>query len=220
MKRSILVPLLALLTACEPAPAPPLPAPSPTPSPSPSAAPEPLPDIVRVRIETSEGAIVVALDAKRAPITAANFARYAEEKRFDGTNFYRASPTKSAGGVALPGRGFVQGGIRRDARRALPPIAHEPASETGITHQAGTISMARAAPVGAMGDFFITTSAMPSMDGSGADGGFAAFGQVVQGMDVVKRILAAKTTPGTGRGAMRGQMLAEPVRIETVRQVE
>ncbi|HEX8571792.1 MAG TPA: peptidylprolyl isomerase [Allosphingosinicella sp.] len=173
---------------------------------------EPLPDIVRVRLETDMGAIVVALDAKRAPLTAANFVRYAEDGKFDGTTFYRAArtPGSPAGEGA---RGFIQGGIRRDYRRMHPPVAHEPTSETGLRHEAGTISMARTDPGNAMGEFFITANRMPAMDARGGEPGYAAFGRVVEGMDVVRRILAAPTAADAGRGAMRGQMLEAPVRI-------
>ena len=73
---------------------------------------------------------------------------------------------------------------------------------------------------GAMGEFFITTSAMPSMDASGDDEGYAAFGKVVEGMDVVRRILASPTVKDAGRGAMRGQMLEKPVPIVSARRVE
>jgi len=184
-------------------------------APAPEPAPEPLPDIVRVRIETGAGPILVALDAKRAPITAANFVRYAEEKRLDGTSFYRAAQTKGA----AADHGFIQGGIRRNPRRMLPPIAHEPTSKTGILHEAGTISMARG-ETGAMGEFFITASEQRSMDAAAGKPGYAAFGRVVDGMDTVRRILAAPTVPGAGRGAMKGQMLAEPVPIVSVRRVE
>jgi peptidyl-prolyl cis-trans isomerase A (cyclophilin A) len=177
--------------------------------------PEPLPDAVRVRLETEAGPIVVALDAKRAPVTAANFVRYAEEGRFDGTTFYRAAPTKGA----APGRGFIQGGIRRDYKRMLPPIPHEPTSVTGLKHEAGTISMAKT-DTGAMGEFFITTAAMPSMDAKGEDEGYAAFGRVVEGLDVVRKILAAPTVANAGRGAMRGQMLEKPVRIVSARRID
>lgn len=178
-------------------------------------APEPLPDVVRVRIETEAGAIVVAIDAKKAPITAANFVRYVDDGRFDGTTFYRAAPT-----VGAPERGLIQGGIRRNYRRMFPPIAHEPTSQTGLKHQAGTISMAHSRPGLAMGDFFITTAAMPAMDATGDDPGYAAFGRVVEGMDVVRRILAAPIVPNAGSGAMRGQMIVEPVRIVSARRVD
>jgi peptidyl-prolyl cis-trans isomerase A (cyclophilin A) len=177
---------------------------------------EPLPDVVRVRIETEAGAIVLALDARRAPVTTANFVRYVDERRFDGTTFYRASKTPGAAG-----RGFIQGGIRRDVRRMRPAILHEPTSETGITHGEGTISMARAEMgAGAIGDFFITASAMPSLDARPGAPGYAAFGRVTGGMDTVKRILAAPTIENAGRGAMRGQMLEAPVRIVAARRVE
>lgn len=174
----------------------------------------PLPDIVRIRLDTEAGPILLALDHKRAPVTAANFVRYVEAKRFDGTFFYRAARTKGAAG-----RGFVQGGIRHSARRSFPPIAHEPTGETGLKHVDGTVSMARAAPAGAMGDFFIVVGgAMPAMDSKPGAPGFAAFGRVEEGMDTVRALLAAPTVPNAGRGPMRGQMIEKPVRIVAARR--
>ncbi|WP_129791982.1 peptidylprolyl isomerase [Sphingosinicella sp. CPCC 101087] len=179
----------------------------------------PTADKVRVRLETEAGAIDLELDAKRAPITTANFLAYVDKGRFDGTRFYRASRTRGA-----EERGFIQGGIQRNYRLMLPAIAHEPTSQTGIRHEAGTISMARTAPGTAMGEFFITASEMPSMDaGAGREGddlGFAAFGRVVGGLDVVRRILASDTVEEAGRGAMRGQMLANPVEIVRARRLD
>jgi peptidyl-prolyl cis-trans isomerase A (cyclophilin A) len=162
----------------------------------------------RVSLVTSMGSIILELDGKRAPITTANFLRYVDEKRFDGTSFYRAARTKGA-----PKRGFIQGGIRHSYTRMLLPIAHEPTSKTGLRHVDGTISMARAKPGTAMGDFFITVGPSPSMDAKAGDPGFAAFGRVLKGMDVVQRILAAPTVPNAGRGAMKGQMITQPVKI-------
>jgi peptidyl-prolyl cis-trans isomerase A (cyclophilin A) len=185
-------------------------------APSAPARPAPLPDTVRVRLETDAGPIALVLDGKRAPVTTANFLAYVDEGRFDGTSFYRAAPTKGA-----PGRGFIQGGIRRNYRLMLPPIAHEPTSKTGLRHEAGTISMARSETgAGTMGDFFILTAAMPPMDAQSGKPGYAAFGRVEEGMDVVRRILARPTVPEAGRGTMRGQMLAEPVRIVSARRVD
>lgn len=180
----------------------------------------PLPDRVRVRLTTGEGEIILELDGRSAPVTTANFLDYVDRQRFDGTFIYRAARSRGAAG-----RGFIQGGIRRDYRRMLDPIRHEPTGETGLRHVSGTISMARTTPGSAMGDFFIVVGDMPSMDqgGRGEAGdnqGYAAFGRVVAGMDVVRRILAAPTVPNAGRGAMRGQMLAEPVRIVAVRRAE
>ncbi|MFL6845597.1 MAG: peptidylprolyl isomerase [Allosphingosinicella sp.] len=182
----------------------------------PAAATAPLPDTVRVRLDTEAGPIVLALDVKHAPITATNFVRYVEQHRFDGTFFYRAARTKGANG-----RGFVQGGIRHSARKALPPIAHEPTGKTGLHHVDGAVSMARAEPVGAMGDFFIIVGgAMPDMDAHGSEPGFAVFGRVVEGMDVVRKILAEPTVANAGRGPMKGQMLEKPVRIVSAARVD
>lgn len=176
----------------------------------------PVPDTVRVRLETDAGNIVLELNGRRAPITTANFLAYVDQHRFDGITFYRASRTPRR-----TGHGFIQGGIRRNAMLGLPPIEHEPTSRTGLRHGDGAISMARLAPGSAMGDFFIVSGAMPSMDAghrrpsSGNDDteGYAAFGRVVEGMDVVRRILAGPTVANAGAGAMRGQMLERPVRI-------
>ena len=179
-------------------------------------APPPLADKVRVRLETEFGPILLELDGRHAPITTANFLAYVDRQRFDGITFYRAARTRGA-----EGRGFIQGGIRRDYQRTLGPIAHEPTSATGLRHVDGAISMARAeGGAGAMGEFFITVGAMPSMDADADDEGFAAFGRVVEGMDVVRRILAAETVPNAGRGAMRGQMITTPVRIVSARRAE
>ena len=183
---------------------------------APGSEPEraPLGDVVRIRLETEAGSILLALDHKKAPVTTANFVRYVDEKRFDGTFFYRAARTKGAAG-----RGFVQGGIRHSARRAFPPIVHEPTSRTGLRHVDGIVSMARAAPAGAMGDFFIIVGgAMPAMDSKPGEPGFAAFGRVEEGMDNVRALLAAPTVAYAGRGPMRGQMIEKPVRIVRARR--
>lgn len=194
----ILAPFALLTLLISPAPA--LPAP---------------PATARVRLQTSEGPILIDLDLKRAPITAGNFLRYVDQKRFDGTVFYRAARTRN-----LKTRGFVQGGIRHSIRRSLPPIAHEPTSRTGIKHLDGTISMARGEPGSAMGDFFITVGPAPAMDAHPGNPGYAAFGHVVGGMDVVRHILAGKTYPDRGSGGMKGQMLVKPVQIVTARRVK
>ncbi len=168
---------------------------------------KPTPGYVRVRMETSLGSFILSVDTKRAPKTSANFLAYVDDGRFDGTTFYRAARRKSA-----PAFGLIQGGIDMDARRSIPPVAHEPTSLTGIRHLDATLSMARPnRPDSAMGNFFITVGATPTMDARGSYIGYAAFGHVVAGMDVVKRILALPT--GGGTGAMRGQMILKPVRI-------
>ena len=167
-----------------------------------------------LRIDTGVGPIVVRVDHKRAPITAGNFLRYAEEKRFDNTFFYRAARNKRN-----PKVGLVQGGINHRVRRARLPIAHEPTSRTGLRHLDGTISMARNAPGSAMGDFFFTVGPAPYLDARPGSVGYAAFGQVVSGMDLIRRMLAAPTYPGGRSENTKGQTMVKPVRILTIRPV-
>ena len=158
-------------------------------------------DLVRVALDTDAGRIVIALDRGRAPITTANFLRYVESGRLKGEGFYRAMTYPQGGGL-------IQGGIRSDSRKLYPAIDHEPVAKTGISHVAGTVSMANGGPGTAQADFFILASDSPAFDDS-----FAAFGRVVEGMDVVKAILAAPVSPTKGEGVMRGQMLDPLVKI-------
>ncbi|HEX4738161.1 MAG TPA: peptidylprolyl isomerase [Allosphingosinicella sp.] len=171
--------------------------------------PKHLPDIVRVRMETSAGTIVLALDHKHAPVTTTNFVRYVDDHRFDGTSFYRVARNTWA-----PDQGFIQGGIAHNIRLMLPPIKLEPTTQTGLKHVDGTISMAHATPDTAMGDFTIDVGVQPGLDAhpgnKDEDKGFAAFGQVVEGMDVVRRILAAPTVPYKGKPS---ENVAAPVKI-------
>ena len=119
----------------------------------------PLGDLVRVRLETDAGPILLELDHRHAPITTENFIRYVDNRRFDGTVFYRTSHTPRDAQ-----HGFIQGGIRHNYRLLYPPIPLEPTSRTGLLHRDGTISMARTTPDSAMGDFVISIGAQPGMD--------------------------------------------------------
>lgn len=171
---------------------------------------------VRVALDTAAGRIIVAVHTDKARVTAANFLKYVDQKRFDGTTFYR--------GVGAADYGFVQGGAQNDPKRILSPIAHEPTSQTGLTHDDGALSMARYAPGSATGDFFIVLGQMSGMDAqpqqaSGDNQGFAVFAHVVEGMDVVRAILAAPKSPVAGEGVMKGQMLASPTTILSARRV-
>lgn len=176
--------------------------------PAPAAAP------VRVVLTTSAGAITLELDPARAPVTTANFLRYVDQRKWDGVDFYRAMRMGENSGL-------VQGGIR-DSSRLNPPIAHEPTSQTGLAHVDGAISMARVAPGTARADFFITIGAVPGFDAGPQSGGdqlgFAVFGRVVEGMDVIRRIWTSPTSPTEGEGVMRGQMLQPRIRIVTARR--
>lgn len=177
------------------------------------AVPGPAP--VRVSLQTSAGPILLELDAEHAPLTTANFLRYVDQKRYDGSIIYRA--------MKMTGAGLIQGGIR-DPRKWLPPVAHEPTTQTGLKHVEGVISMARGAPGTATTDFFIMTGPMPSLDARpdqpGDNLGFAAFGRVVEGMETVRRILDSPVSPTLGQGSMKGQMLEPTIQIVTARRVK
>jgi peptidyl-prolyl cis-trans isomerase A (cyclophilin A) len=170
---------------------------------------------VRIALETGLGRIVIETDP-RAPITSTNFVRYAEERRFDDSAFYRSL-------TVAPGHGLVQGGTGGLPNRTRPPIAHEPTSLTGLTHTTGAVSMAAGGPGQATGDFFIIIGDLTSLDAgktSPEDQGFAVFGRVVEGMDVVHAILDAPRSPTEGEPGMVGQMLAPRVPIVSARRVE
>jgi peptidyl-prolyl cis-trans isomerase A (cyclophilin A) len=166
-------------------------------------------DLVRVTLDTSAGRIVIALDRGHAPLTTANFLRYVDGGKLNGETIYRAMPYDEKGGL-------VQGGITSDAAKLGKPVKHEPTTLTGLRHVAGTISMANLGPGTAQADFFILTTDIPALDANGSDQGFAAFGRVIEGMDVVKAIQAMAISPTKGDGALKGQMLETPVKIVKV----
>jgi peptidyl-prolyl cis-trans isomerase A (cyclophilin A) len=183
--------------------------------------PAPLGDVVRVEMVTALGKIVIDLDHKRAPVTVKNFVRYVDTRRFDGMSFYRAMHLN----WGTQPNGIAQTGLRGNPLKVFPPIAHEPTSQTGILHKAGTLSMARLAPGTAAADFSILLSdlegfdADPRSDNPELRSGYAAFGQVVSGMDVVRKIYDAPRSPTLGEGFMKGQMLAPEIKVLTVRRV-
>lgn len=187
----------------------------------PAIPPAPLGDLVRVALVTELGTIELELDNKHAPITTQNFVRYVDLKRFDGIAFYRA--------MRLPWgeqpNGLIQGGLQGNPLKVFKPIAHEPTSVTGISHKAGTISMARHAPGTATADWSILLSDLPSLDADPkasepeAQAGFAAFGRVTAGMDVVRKIWDAPLSPTKGEGPLKGQMLEPPIRILSARRL-
>lgn len=165
----------------------------------------PVDDLVPVALDTAMGRIVIALDRGRAPKTVANFLAYVDGKKFDGETFYRA--------MKFGDGGFIQGGITSNAAKLAKPVAHESTAATGLKHVAGTISMAATGPGSAQSDFFILTTDIPAFDADASGQGFAAFGRVVAGMEVIKAILAAPVSLTKGLGAMKGQMLEPGVKI-------
>ena len=164
---------------------------------------------VRVLVQTELGDIVIEVDQAKAPATAANFLRYVDAGHYDGGTWHRTvkldnqpeSPVKIE---------VIQAGVNPDkAKSGFPAIAIERTNTTGILHKDGVISMARGAPDSATSGWFICINDQPSLDFGGArnpDGqGFAAFGRVVSGMDVVRKIQAApsSTTRVTNAEAQR-----------------
>ena len=170
---------------------------------------------VRVRVQTELGDIVLEIDTARAPSTAANFLRYLKAGHYDGGTFHRTvkmdnqpdSPVKIE---------VIQAGVNPDrAKDGFPPIPIERTSATGLRHTDGAISMARGQPDSATSGWFICINDQPSLDfggGRNPDGqGFAAFGRVVQGMDVVRAIQRAPNT--------NAQVLTPPIRILKAAQI-
>ena len=174
---------------------------------------------VLVRIETSFGQIDLAIDTKRAPVTAANFLKYVDAGLYDSGRFHRATrpdnyqPTPPN----RPPMELIQGGINTDRREeGFPPIPLERTSVTGLKHVVGIVSMARGAEADtARSDFFILLDEQPSLDFGGKrfdDGqGAAAFGRVVSGLDVVRKIQ---------QQPVQGQNLTPPVAIQKIARVK
>ena len=183
--------------------------------------PPPLGDTVLVEMITAQGTIVLQLDHKRAPITVENFMRYVDSGRYNAMTFYRAMHLN----WGTQPNGLLQGGLNPFPAKLMKPIAHEPTSVTGLTHTAGTLSMARNAPGTAMADFSILLSDLTSFDANPAApdpegrAGYAAFGHVVSGMEVVRQIYDAPRSATKGAGLMTGQMLDPPVKVLRVRRV-
>lgn len=210
------MPLAAL--AQDNAAPPPAATPAPTTPAAPAEAPKPAFKTVPIVLTTSMGKIVIALEVERAPLTAANFLRYVDQKRLDGTTFYR--------GFTFPERpdiGMIQGGTQNDPKRILKPVPHEPTTKTGLTHDDGAISLARGALNSGTADFFIIIGEMKGLDAQpdqpGDNQGFAVFGHVTEGMDLVKQIAVAPRSATKGVGAMKGQMIEAPIKIVTARRV-
>lgn len=175
-----------------------------------------------VVLVTEKGEIEIELYPEEAPVTVANFLRYVDEGIFEprdgkgGATFYRVVRSDNQLGHPVPIE-VVQGGLSIDELdpRRLPPIRHESTEKTGLKHLDGTFSMARMAPGTASSEFFICVGDQPELDFGGrrnSDGqGFAAFGRVVRGMDVVRAI---QKLPDHEQG------LIDPVAILEVKRVE
>lgn len=165
-------------------------------------------ETIRVLLTTERGEIELALEAERAPVTTANFLRYVDRGFYAGGVFHRTVKPDNQGGSPIKIE-VIQGGI--DPAREKedgPAITLERTRDTGLRHVAGAISMARLGPDTATSDFFICVGDQPELDFGGRrnpDGqGFAAFGCVVRGLEVVRAIQQAPA---------EGQKLSPPVKI-------
>jgi peptidyl-prolyl cis-trans isomerase A (cyclophilin A) len=172
---------------------------------------------VLVRVATTLGDIVIAIDTGRAPITAANFLKYVDGGFYTSGRFHRATREDNYK-VALPNRPMmeiIQGGINPNLKaNGFAPIPLERTSATGLQHVAGAVSMARGAADSATSDFFILLNDQPSLDFGGKRfddaQGAAAFGRVVAGLEIVRKIQQQPTT---------GQNLEPPITILSATRV-
>lgn len=182
--------------------------------PAPEGGPAQPPAPVRVAIITDAGTMTAELDPARAPATVANFLRYVDAGAYDGGSFFRTvrADNQGADEVLIS---VVQAAAASGRNQEFPPIALETTAQTGLRHLDGTLSMARAEPHTATAPFFIGLGDQPALDYGGArnpDGqGFAAFGRVVEGLDVVRRIHAAPAD---------GQLLTPAVAIIRIERVD
>lgn len=170
-----------------------------------------------VVLKTDLGDITIALETQRAPVTTANFLQYVDGKRFDGTSIYRAVKIGDEGKF-----GLVQGGLSGSTQQQLPPVAHEAPSVTGLRSVDGAVSMARNEPGSARSEFFFIVGDLPSLDGAAGtdDEGYAVFGRVVSGMDLVRTILLLPRKEDAEVAVMKGQMLLQPVKIISARRAD
>jgi len=179
---------------------------------SPGAAPA---QAVRSRVDTEAGSFVVEVDPEVAPVTVANYLAHVDRKLLDGGAVYRIVTLANQAPETRHKIEVLQWGMNRPDGQAppLPPIVHETTRQSGLRHLDGTVSMARAQPGSATAEYFVCVGDQPELDfggGRNPDGlGFAAFGRVVAGMDVIRALHAR---------AEADQYLAQPVRVRSVRR--
>jgi len=177
---------------------------------------------VRIVMSTSEGNIEIDLYTEAAPITAGNFLKLADNGDLDDGSFYRVVSYENDRGTTKIE--VIQGGRGNGVEGEIEAIDHETTEMTGILHTDGVISMARDSVGTATSEFFICIGDQPGLDYGqtrNADGqGFAAFGKVVGGMDVVRRIQGLPADAESYSEYTKGQILAEPVVIRSVRRAD
>lgn len=174
---------------------------------------------VQLTMQTSMGAVELALYPEKAPLTVANFLKLVDGEHLDGATFYRTVSPENDNGA--PPIAVIQGGIG-DAVSPFPPIAHESTEQTGLPHLDGSLSMARGEVGTASTEFFICIGDQPALDFGATrnpDGqGFAVFGRVVAGMDVVHAIHQAPADAPAEFEYFQNQLFNEPIVIESIRR--
>lgn len=172
----------------------------------------------KVLIETDKGEIMIRLAPEKAPVSCENFMQYVDQKKYDGATFYRVVRLDNQPNNKVRIE-VIQGGVKDDTTKNYQPVIHENTKITGLKHLDGTLSMARMGTGTASSEFFICINDQPELDFGGKrnpDGqGFAAFGQVMSGMEVVRKIQGAQT----GQGA-DSQLLNPPVKIIRVKRLK
>jgi len=173
------------------------------------------PASARVLVETELGAIEIAVDTAAAPVTAANFLRYVDAGHYDGGMFHRTVKMDNQPDNAVKIE-VIQAGVNpAKAKEGFGPIPLERTSKTGLRHTDGTVSMARSQADTATSGWFVCINDQPSLDFGGQRNadlqGFAAFGRVVRGMDVVRRIQMAPNN--------QAQQLTPPIKILTIGRI-
>ena len=173
-----------------------------------------VPGTVNARILTSAGPIEIELYAQQAPLTVANFLRYMQDSAFDGGDFYRV--VRADNDQGSPQIAVIQGRAN-PSHQDFTPLPLETTALTELQHLHGTLSMAMGEPDSATQEFFICIGAQPALDFGGMrnpDGqGFAAFGQVTKGMQIVKNIHQNREAAKVDDAYVAGQILAKPVKI-------
>lgn len=177
---------------------------------------------VKVELDTELGAIRVEVLPQAAPLSACDFLAYTDQGLYSKASFYRVVRLDNDHGS--PKIEVVQGGLPDDVK-GLPPVKHETTRQTGLKHIDGALSLARGdVGTGGAGAFFIVIGDQPGLDYGGMrnkDGqGFAVFGRVISGMDIVKRIHQIKADAPTESAYMKGQLLAKPVAIRGAKRLD
>ena len=177
---------------------------------------------VRVRVQTELGDIVLEVDQAKAPATVANFLRYVDAGHFDGGVWHRTVKMDNQPESTIKIE-VIQASVNPDRTKdGFPAVALERSNKSGLLHKDGVVSMARGGPDSATSGWFICINDQPSLDFGGMrnpDGqGFGAFGRVVSGMDVVRRIQAAPSS-ATRTTNTEAQRLTPPIKILKVARI-